>query len=236
MRERTLWESQRPALRGAESHIRLHPEPQGLELTRSLPSRKGSEQLPENPHRSPHISCNSVQRPTFPGGSIFLQMALPVLSTLQAQTLKFPEVTAHPQPQKQCSEHLGPSLGLRFRTTPCAHSLHCETDTVSISTVRWTQYPEFYLPFQGDACQSHLSIYPGQWPVDSEASVHHPCVVAFARLLQTMGSGRKRRLFLSDPRPTSGFECWTPGSPSGWSRRRQNHCPGGKRPESGDRN
>lgn len=102
--------------------------------SREACSRKGCEQLPVSPHRSRTFACVSM----------FLQMALPDLSTLQMQTLKFPDVTVHPQPKKQCSEHLGPSLGLRFRTIAGAYSLFYEMDTAS------TALPHL----RGDTCQS----------------------------------------------------------------------------------
>lgn len=95
-----------------------------------------------------------------------------------------------------------------------------------LSTVRWTQYPQIYLPLQGDTCQSTQ----GKWPVASAASVFHLCVVAFAHLLPTMGSGRKSR---GSSCLTQSSECQTPRSPYGWSHRKQNHCPGQKRQEWG---
>lgn len=65
--------------------------------------------------------------------------------------------------------------------------------------------------------------------MDSTASGYRSCFVAYDYFL--LEGGRAKRVFPSDPRPTSGF--MLPLGPKE-NRRRQIHCLGGKREERGN--
>lgn len=204
----TLWESQRPALRGAESHSRF-------QFTLNLPSRKGSERFSVGPTQEPPHLMQPCAKPHTNASTHAPSDSTSCHAHFAGTDTQVPRTDTLPTAQEAGALSTRVHIGTLLQDNPRCPSLYYEMDTE-------TTAPPHFL-------RRHLSIYPGQ--AACRICSISACFVACDHILPTLGSGRKRKFFLSDPRSTSGFECWSPDSPSEWIPRRQRHCPGGKTAE-----